>query len=81
MVDYASKRIVFTMNFVNASLNGKIILYRYFFLSVLLYFRPRIGHLFDLWRVVIDRSYVHGLYLGFRGTDAMTYTKTLLNLS
>jgi len=53
------------MNFVSASSSEEIILYCYFYL--LLYFRPRIDHLFDLWRLTIAR--VHVSYISvFRGT-------------
>lgn len=58
MVDYASKRIVFTMNFVNASLNGKIILYRYFFffISIVIFSST---HRLLVWSVASgDRSLV-----------------------
>lgn len=57
MVDYASKRIVFTMNFVNASLNGKIILYRYFFFISIVIFSST--HRSLVWSVASgDRSLV-----------------------
>lgn len=56
MVDYASKRIVFTMNFVNASLNGKIILCRYFFISIVIFSST---HRSLVWSVASgDRSFV-----------------------
>lgn len=51
---------------MSSSLNGKIILYRYFFLSVLLHFYLRIGRSVDLCRLVIDDVRVHGL-LAFEG--------------